>query len=80
MIEKNMDTLKADVNRLMKATFGDPDNPRDVPGIIHDLRHLDSRQKRTNEILDEMKTDVKKVVWLILIAVIGAALKLVIGG
>lgn len=70
--------LRTTVRRTYNAVFGDPDNPNDTPGLIADHRSMRDEQARTNGILTELRGDVKKVQFAILLAVLTAVLNLVL--
>lgn len=72
------ETLEKTVSRLDKAVFGDRDNPNETPGLLADQRSMRAEQARTNEILTELRKDVKKVQWVILLAVLSAVVNVVL--
>lgn len=69
------DELKEKVHQLDKAVFGDRENPSEMPGLIADRDRMSFEQRRTNEILTELKESVQ---WLSR-AVIGAIITGIVG-
>ena len=63
----SMEELKADVAIVKKALFGDPADPKKMPGVITELANVEREVKTTNEIL-------RKIMWMVLAAVIGGLL------
>lgn len=66
--------LQSRVDRHERALFGDPDNPDDRPGLIHQFRTMSTEQQRTNTLLEEIRGGIRKIVWVVIIALLGAAL------
>ena len=52
--------LGTNVHALDKAVFGDREDPKGNPGLIAETVSMKAEQQRTNEILTEMRTDLKK--------------------
>lgn len=65
--------LKLIVEMHHRLLMGDPENPKDMPGII-------AEQRRTNEILGEVKDALSRINWLIIGGFIVALGSLVIKG
>lgn len=65
--------LHEKVNRHDRALFGDPDNLKDYPGLMHE-------QRRTNELLEQIVGSIEWIKRLALGAIVSAILALVIKG
>lgn len=68
------------IDRLDNAVFGNRDNPKGQPGIVNEIVRLSDRQKETNEILKEVQGDLRRVVWIVLGAVLTGLLAMVVRG
>lgn len=73
-----MDELKREVNSIKRAVFGDPENPKDMPGIINEIPSLERRLEVTNDILKQIQGTISKLMWTVITAVLAALLKLVL--
>lgn len=60
-----MEELKEDVLLLKKAVFGDPADLKEHPGIISELTILSTSLQRTNEILSQLREDIRRFIWII---------------
>lgn len=56
---------------------GDPKNLNDSPGVIAEQRRMGQEQARTNEILTELRGDLRRINWMILAGFITALLSTV---
>lgn len=74
----DQESCRKDVIDLKKAVFGDQGNRNDL-GILGELEKLEDRQRQTNDILVEIKSDNKKLFWLVLTLVVAAILNSVVG-
>lgn len=68
-----MSDLESKVNVHHKVLFGDPENMKEMPGIV-------SEQMRTNEILSELRAVVMRINWLLITGFLMALGSLVIKG
>lgn len=59
MSETEIEAMKLTLRTHSNALFGDPDSPRENPGVFSEIRCM----KIT---LDEVDRNMKKVIWLIL--------------
>ena len=73
-----MEELRKAVAQLSRAVFGDPDDPKAKPGIVHELARMEAELKRSNEILEKIQANLSKLIWIIIGAVVVALLKLVL--
>lgn len=53
------DNIYEDVRILKKGMFGDPNNPKDFPGLFAQMQMQSVAQDRTNEILSEIREEFK---------------------
>ena len=60
--------------------LGDPKNPRERPGLVHEFDLLVKEQKTTNEILQSLRSELKRMVRLVLGAFVTALLAMVFRG
>jgi len=54
-----MGELKHNVGQLMRAMIGDPANPRDRPGVVHELSVLEDEVKHANRTLEELRDELR---------------------
>ena len=76
--------MEAGYDRLYRVIHGNPDNPQGAPGVIAEQRQLAFKVDRTNEILEDVRGDIKdvrgdirKIGWLVISLVIAAVLNTV---
>ena len=70
-----MEEIKESLRQVSRAVFGNPDDPKKQPGIMRELADVESAVRITNETLSEMRRDQKKLLWLVLTALVGALCK-----
>jgi hypothetical protein len=75
-----MEEIRATLQQVSRAVFGNPNDYKKQPGILRELADLESAVKITNETLSEMRHDQKKLLWIVVAAVVVALLKMVIKG
>jgi len=75
-----MEEIKATLKQVSRAVFGNPDDPKKQPGILRELADVEAAVKVTNATLSEMRGDQKKLLWIVVTAVVVAVLKMVIQG
>jgi len=75
-----MEEIKATLKQVSRAVFGNPDDPKKQPGILRELADVEAAVKITNATLSEMRGDQKKLLWIVVTAVVVAVLKMVIQG
>jgi hypothetical protein len=75
-----MEEIKATLQQVSRAVFGNPDDPKKQPGILRELADVEAAVKITNATLSEMRGDQKKLLWIVVTAVVVAVLKMVIQG
>lgn len=68
------------VNLHDRVLFGDPENISEKPGVIAEQRRMSQEQKRTNEILMEVRNSLIWIVGIVLSGVLTAVLALVYKG
>ena len=71
------DELKDDVNALKKAVFGDIENPKETPGVVHELTAMNSTITQIGATLTDIKQTLARINWIILAAFISALVALV---
>jgi hypothetical protein len=64
------DDIRSDVRRLKNAVFGNPDNPKETPGVISELAQM-------NSTLIELRDSMRRINWTIITAFITALCVLV---
>lgn len=69
--------LKDRVNIHHKVLFGDPENMKEMPGVIAEQARMSFEQGRTNEILTEVRDSLSKINWLLISAFVLAIIGLV---
>lgn len=57
---------------MMRAIYGDPDNPKATPGIVHEIRALESELGRTNELLNGIRDGIQRLMWIMIASWVGA--------
>jgi len=75
-----MEEIKATLKQVSRAVFGNPDDPKKQPGILRELADVEAAVRVTNATLSEMRGDQKKLLWIVVTAVVVAVLKMVIQG
>jgi len=75
-----MEEIKATLQQVSRAVFGNPYDPKKQPGILRELADVEAAVKVTNATLSEMRGDQKKLLWIVVTAVVVAVLKMVIQG
>jgi len=80
-LKDRLEKVETSVDRQNRVIHGDPENFNESPGIIAEQRHLGFGLSRTNEILEDVRGDIKdvrgdlrKINWMIIglfIAAIG---------
>ena len=75
-----MEEIKASLQQVSRAVFGNPEDYKKQPGMLRELSELESAVKITNATLSEMRSDQKKLLWLVVTAFVVAVLKMVIHG
>ena len=73
-----MEELKGDVRALKTAVYGDPNDARRKPGLIAEISHLEFQMTAANETLNEIRAGIRKLVWLVVSAVVIALIKSVV--
>jgi hypothetical protein len=65
--------------RVLRTLHGDLDNPLAAPGLIASHRRVEFEQNRTNEILEEVRNDLKdvrgdlrKINWMFIALIVAA--------
>jgi hypothetical protein len=76
--DEKMDALKSDVAVVKIALFGDPADSNQRPGLISEVRRLEMKQDQANEILSDIRRDIRYVAMAVVGAVIAGILKLVV--
>lgn len=71
------DEMHKTVSALDKAVFGDRNDPKEYPGLIAEVARMGDEQKRTNQILMEVKNSLGWIVKLILGGFVTALLTVV---
>lgn len=64
------DEIKDDVRRLKNAVFGNPDSPKETPGIISELAQM-------TVVLTEMRDSLRKISWVLITAFLTGLVTLV---
>jgi hypothetical protein len=76
--DEKMEALKSDVAVVKLALFGDPSDSNKRPGLISEVRRLEMKQDQANEILSDIRRDIRYVAMAVVGAVIAGILKLVV--
>jgi len=73
-----MEDFKREMHQVKIAVFGDPQNLKENPGLVQEVRAVERDVSSVMETCNAMRADIKRGVWLILTAVIVAGLAVVI--
>lgn len=74
----DMEDLRKRIDTVYRAIFGDPENTHGTPGIIAEIERMDSRIKTTNEILTDLRTDIKKLGFMFAAGIITAIMAMIL--
>lgn len=67
-----MEEIKRQLRQLNSAVFGNPEDPKRQPGILMELSHLDTAITAITTTLEGLRSDIRRVMWIIVSAVIVA--------
>lgn len=59
------DDTESRIRRLNHAIWGDPDRPRDNPGLVMDVSIIKIQQAEMKKTLDEVNDNIKRAMWLV---------------
>ncbi len=75
-----MSEINERVEHLENAVFGDRSDFDARPGIISEIRRMADEQKRSGELLSDVRDSLKRLNWMVLTAVVSALLAVVLKG
>ena len=76
--QDTLNNLQQDVRRLNNTVFGNPDNMKLQPGMMVEFSRLEATMAEAVKAISEMRSDVRRVAWVIVLAVLGAILGMVL--
>lgn len=77
-LSQRLDEMQESQVKVFKALFGDFEDMRSRPGVLHELRSLEKEQKTTNEKLDTIIGTFRKLVMLLIGAIITGIVTIVV--
>lgn len=74
-----MEEIKDGLRRLNQAVFGDPERPKEKPGLLMETAMIEKAVQENTQCLEGLRGDLRKGVWLVistvLLAILASVLK-----